>query len=299
MRFSYCRLCLIALLVAALAGCGGGGGTPAGTRITALTIEPAGAIVRPNGTRAFTFRVEGTGTPDNSVVWRADSGTVDSNGVYVANGGAPIAHVTVQSVSDPTKSATAVVTVSDTAGPTFIVDTATKSTLSQHFFTIDPGASIDLSALVRVTGAANTGILWTVVTAGGGTIDPSGRYTAPGTNGTYLIRIAAAADPAQIDHFYAVVGPIASLPVTGAISIKIPVGANGAPLAVLKAGSTYRFGYALTIQNSTNTSVTWSVNNGATIGADGSFTPPSPGTYTVTVTSVGSGQSASATVVVQ
>lgn len=297
MRFAWLIVCSIVL--ASITGCGGGSGSPAGDRITSLSISPTMAIVRPNGTRAFIFQLQGTGTPNPGVVWSADTGTIDNNGVYVANGAGSTAHVTVKSVFDPTRSATATVTVSDTAGPAFSIDASTVSTLTRRFFTLTTGGTIDLGALIKVVGTANTGITWSVVTPNGGSISSSGVYRAPSVNGNYLIQFAATADPTQTDYVYAVVGPIASLPVTGTISISSPIGVNGLPLSDLRVGTRYRFGYTLSVQNSTDVSVTWSANNGASIGADGSFTATVPGQYKVTVTSVAAGVSASAVVTVK
>lgn len=297
-RISF-ALGLLSLII--LAGCGGGNGSStasngAANGITSISIFPASAIVRTGRTREFVFRIEGTGKPDTSVVWSADNGTIDNNGIYRATGNQSIAHVTVKSVSDPTKVATATITVSDTAGPTFdIVNSAALPTLDQHFFSVAANGIADLGTGITVVGAANPAITWSVVSAGGGTINANGRYQAPGTNGTYLIQYSSVADPTQVDYVSAVVGPLPSGVVTGTLSISPPLGANGMPLQVLTVGRTYRFGYAITLQNSSNTSVTWAADNGATIGSDGTFVAPRPGTYTVTVTSVASGQSASTT----
>jgi hypothetical protein len=294
-RISY-AVSVTALL--ALAGCGGGSSS-SGTRITSLTISPAAAIVRPNGTRAFVPQIQGSGSPDTHVTWSADAGKIDNNGIYTAPAAGSLAHVTVKSVADPAKSATATITISDTAGPTFLFDSSAVPTLARHFFSIAAGGTLDLSRLITVAGSTNAGILWSVVTPNGGTITAGGVYTAPAANGSYLIQFASAADPTQIDYVYAVIGPLASGPVTGTIAIKAPLGTDGNPLSVLKVGRTYRFGYALTLQNSTDASVTWSATNGGAIGSDGSFTAPFAGAYTITVTSVASGQSASTTVTAQ
>jgi hypothetical protein len=292
-------LCLLGVL--ALAGCGGGSNSPAGSRISSLSITPGNVIVRTGRTRAFIFRIQGTGSPDTRVVWSADNGTIDNNGVFLANGNQGTAHVTVTSVVDPTKSATANVTVSDTAGPTFILDTSTPATqtLDRHFFNVAANGTLDLSKSIKVVGATNTAILWSVVTPGGGTIGANGVYQAPSANGNYLIQYSAAADPSQSDFVYAVVGPLPSGIVTSTLTIILPPDPNGVPSARLTVGTTYRFGFTLTVQNSNDTSVTWSVNNGASIGGDGTFTAPHAGNFTVTVTSVASGQAVSAIVTAQ
>jgi hypothetical protein len=254
--------------------------------------------VRPNGTRAFIYQIQGTGNPDLGVVWSTDNGTIDNNGVFTATGAQTSATVTVKSVFDSTKSASATVSISN-SGPTFAFDTNTRSTLSKRFVQVANNGIIDFGALIKVVGDPNTTILWSVVTPGGGTIDANGLYTAPSVSGNYLIKMVAAADPTQVDYVYAVVGPIAALPITGTITISPPINASGAPLAVLQAGVTYRFGYSLTLQNTNDATVIWAANNNASIGADGSFRAPTAGQYTVTVTSRAAGISSSTTVTVQ
>lgn len=56
-----------------------------------------------------------------------------------------------------------------------------------------PGGSVSFSA--AVTGTADTAVLWSVVESGGGSVDGSGRYTAPTSPGTYHVRAASRAAP--------------------------------------------------------------------------------------------------------
>lgn len=282
------------LSIALLGGCGGSG-NGSDTRVTDLTLTPNNVIVRPGASRGFVYNIQGVGTPDLSVNWTTDSGQIDNNGVYTAPATEGIAHVTVRSVADSTKSAISTITVSSTAGPTFVYDLTKALSLKNHYFVVAPSGAFELGQAVTVTGTANTGITYSVTTPGGGSIDASGHYTAPTTAGNYPIKLTSSADTTQTDYVYAVVQPNPA-GVTGTITISAPRGADGNPLPLLNVGQTYRFGYSLTVNGSTNNTVTWSVTNGATIGADGSFRASAPGTYTVTVTSAALGRSASTTV---
>jgi hypothetical protein len=48
-----------------------------------------------------------------------------------------------------------------------------------------------------VTGTTNLSVTWSVTPSGGGTIDGTGRYTAPGTVGTYSVVATSVADPTK------------------------------------------------------------------------------------------------------
>jgi hypothetical protein len=87
-------------------GGNGGGGTDA------MTIDPTSATVAPSGTQQFTASEPST--------FSATSGSVDANGLYTApadGSGATSDQVVATSVADPTKSATASVSLSTPATP--------------------------------------------------------------------------------------------------------------------------------------------------------------------------------------
>jgi hypothetical protein len=83
--------------------------------------------------------------------------------------------------------------------------------------TIDP-TSVQLvpgdttTFLSGVTGTVNVSVTWSVVEAGGGSIDTSGRYTAPGSTGTYHVRVQSVAEPTAVATAVVVVttAPIAA-----------------------------------------------------------------------------------------
>jgi hypothetical protein len=60
---------------------------------------------------------------------------------------------------------------------------------------VDIGKTLQLSA--SVNGAADTGVSWSVVDAGGGKVTATGLYTAPLTQGTYRVKATSSADPSK------------------------------------------------------------------------------------------------------
>ncbi|RYG36978.1 hypothetical protein EON81_08010 [bacterium] len=115
--------------------------------------------------------------------------------------------------------------------------------------------------------AGASGVTWSVVEAGGGTISSTGRYKAPSTVGTYHVAAAGGGRSAQ-----------ATVTVTdGAFVVLTPL------QATVAAGETFKF--TAEVRNGTGTP-TFSVveADGGTVAQDGAYTPPStPGTYHVRV----------------
>ena len=54
---------------------------------------------------------------------------------------------------------------------------------------VAPGGTLQFIA--QVTGTADTSVTWSVDEADGGTIDVTGLYTAPATEGTFHVRAAS------------------------------------------------------------------------------------------------------------
>jgi uncharacterized protein YjdB len=79
------------------------------TQVVAIAIDPTSTTLSPGGTTTFSATV--TGTEDTSVVWTCTGGSVDGNGFYTAPATSGAYTVTATSNADPTKSATATVTV--------------------------------------------------------------------------------------------------------------------------------------------------------------------------------------------
>src|SRR6201984_3132890 len=75
-----------------------------------ISISPTTSSLSTGGQQLFVAMISGTG--NTSVTWSASAGTIASNGTYTAPSAAGSYTVTAVSVADPTKSASAVVSVS-------------------------------------------------------------------------------------------------------------------------------------------------------------------------------------------
>jgi hypothetical protein len=146
-----------------------------------VTISPTAATVILGATRQFSNTV--SGTSNTAVTWSVTPGlgSVSATGLYTA----PAARstpasgtVTVTSRADPSKNASATVTipaVSVTGSPSFVI--------------LGPGGQRQFSA--AVTNATNTAVTWT---AAGGSITTTGRYAAPSRAGSYEVIATSNAD---------------------------------------------------------------------------------------------------------
>jgi len=253
----------------------------------AVSISPTTAQVLIGGHQQFTATVQNT--TNTAVTWSVAGtgctgsacGTISTSGLYTAPASAPSpaqVAVTATSVADPTKSSTASVTVILPVSVSISPTTAEVLTGGQQQFT------------ATVLNATNTAVTWKVAGAGCtgaacGTISTSGLYTAP----------ASAPSPAQVSvTATSVADPTKSS--TATVTVIAPVSVSISPsTAQVPTGGQQQF--TATVQNATNTSVTWSVaGKGCTGAACGTIstsglyaapaTPPSPAQVLVTATSV-------------
>jgi hypothetical protein len=150
-----------------------------------VLVSPAAVNVGVGGTQAFRAAV--TGTSNSAVTWtveEAGGGSITSSGLYTAPGATGTFHVRATSGADATAYGRATVTV-----------TGTGITVS-----IQPAAaSVGLHGGIRfglyLIGTTNSSVTWSVEEAGGGTIDGTGLYAAPGVAGNYHVRATSVADP--------------------------------------------------------------------------------------------------------
>jgi hypothetical protein len=138
---------------------------------------------------------------------------------------------------------------------------------------VPPGGTQKFAS--AVTGTADIAVVWQVVDAGGGTVDVTGLYVAPGTPGTYRVRASSHADPTVSGTATVTV----TAPVTVAISPKTTTVAASGTVA-----------FSATVGSASNTSVTWSVLEASGCGSvtqAGVYTAPAAGaTCHVVATSV-------------
>ncbi len=159
------------------------------------------------------------------------------------------------------------------------------------------GSTATQQFAATVQGSSNTAVTWAVVagpSSTAGTISSAGLYTPPSQAGTNTVIATSVADTTKSAN--------ATVTVTAAPVVSVSLSPTS---AIVAAGATSQF--TATVQNATNTSVTWSVDTitdgNATVGtisATGLYTAPTTlGAHTITAASVAnSAITASATITV-
>jgi len=234
-----------------------------------VEVTPSSIALAPGGRQDFVASV--TGTVDTQVTWSvtegAAGGNVSATGGYTAPSAPGTYHVVAASAADPTARATATVTV--TTVPIVTV------TVSPRTATVAAGGSTTFTA--AVAGATNTAVTWSVAEASGcGSITATGRYTAPAAAATCHVVARSNADTNRSDT------------ATVTVTAPQPVAITLAPLAgTVDACRTLAF--TATVTGAANSTVTWSVTEGAaggSVSGAGVYTAPDTGgTYHVVATS--------------
>ncbi len=222
------------------------------TPVITVSVSPKTAATTTRGALTFSAVVAGTAAGQSTAVtWsvqEASGGTVDASGHYIAPGTAGTFHVIASSVADPTKTDAATVSVTSIA---VAISPRTAATTT--------GGALTFTAAVTGTLAGQSAaVTWSVQEAGGGTVDASGHYTAPGIAGTFHVIATSVADPTKRDT--ATVSVVSSV----VISAVSPVNAFACEAVQLSA----------TVIGTSDTLVLWSVPTACgTITAAGVFTP--------------------------
>ncbi|NKE70067.1 TolB family protein [Candidatus Manganitrophus noduliformans] len=158
-----------------------------------VSLTPAAAAI--SIWQQQTFQAAVTGSDNRNVVWSIQEGAAGGTitpgaggrATYTAPGAEGIFHVVATSQADPSRTATAAVTV--TARPVISVmiqpETVSLSSNEQQPFT------------ATVNGHSNRSVVWSVQETEAGTITENGLYTAPNREGTFHVVAASGADPAR------------------------------------------------------------------------------------------------------
>ena len=246
-----------------------------------VTVAPATITVASGASTQFTAVV--SNTSNLAVTWSASSGTISSTGFYQAPTVSltTTATVTATSVADPTKSATASVTV--TPPPVSITTTsllnATAGTAYSNALTATGGTLPFIWTLS--SGSLPSGI--TVQSAGSisGTTSQTGQFNI-------TVEVSDSSSPKQTSF------QSLTLTVNPAVAVTVT------PTTITVASGTSTQFTAL-VTNTSNVAVTWSASAG-TVSSAGLYNPPTVSTNTtttVTATSVADPtKSASASVTV-
>jgi hypothetical protein len=255
-----------------------------------VTVSPESSSVGVNGHLQFKATV--TGASNTAVTWTLSGfacagttcGTISNTGLYTAPGSLPnppFVTVTATSVADPTKSASASLTIAQQIGITISPTTAQ----------VVEGQTKQFSA--TVTGTTNTAVTWSVSGTGCsgsacGTISPSGLYTAPDTAlAAVVVTATAASDNAVSAH--------------AQVMVVAPVHVAVSPASTIVAVGTQEI-FRATVTGTQNTTVGWSVSGAGcsgtacgTISTAGVYTAPatlpSPAAVTVKATAQANGTS--------
>jgi hypothetical protein len=174
---------------------------PVTVQTVAVTLTPGSVTV--NAGQQVQFSAGVTGTSNTAVTWQVNSvtngnatfGTISSGGLYTAPAAVPSPAtfaIKATSVADPTKSASANVTVSSASTSPVSV------TISPMATTVAAGTTVQFTAMVQNAGTS-TAVTWQA--SGAGTINSSsGLYTAPATvpaSPNVTVTATSVADPTK------------------------------------------------------------------------------------------------------
>src|ERR1700756_900528 len=183
-------------LVIMQAGCGGGSTT------IVVTVSPKTATVKLQSSAQFAYSITPTSDTggvkwyvNNTLGGNATIGTIDTTGKYTApNTSATSFTVTVEAISntDTTKNDTATVTISTGATVTVFPTSAVTIAEGQTYQFTDTVTNL-------VNANSPTAVDWYVDGTNGGssangTIDTTGKYTAPASAGTHVIKAVLQSD---------------------------------------------------------------------------------------------------------
>jgi hypothetical protein len=227
-----------------------------------VSVSPPSPAIELGAQQTFQANVISAGNPVTAVIWKIAGvgcfgnacGTVNSAGVFTAPQTLPspdFVLLTATSMADPTKSATATISITT-------ANTAVSITISPNAATVAPGSTMNFTG--AVSGASDTSVSWDVNGIAGGNatvgtiIGAPGNtqlavYTAPGSvpaTNPVTVRARSNADPSAVAPASVTIG---SAPVTIQV---IPAAAT--------VSVNHRQTFQAQVQNSTNTAVIWQVN---------------------------------------
>ncbi len=250
---------------------------PINASTISVDVQPRTITLKPGESQTFTATV--TGNSDTSVTWEYGSGINAGSGSslkFTAPNTAGVYTLIAKSLADPSKSASATITVS--AATSSINDVS----ISPNAPTVAGAATQDFTATVTGTGAFSSGVTWAIETGGGSLSATKGAtvtFTAPSVSGTTRVRATSVQDPSK----------------SGTVNITINAASAGAGVSVAPNSVNLQIGqsqnFSATVTGLSNTDVTWSVTPtaGVTFSSNASsavFSGTIPGAYTLTATSI-------------
>ena len=258
-----------------------------GTQPVTVAVTPEGASIPPGGSLQFTANV--SNTTNKSVTWWVDGvqggnsslGTISSSGFYTAPNAEGSHKIMAVSVADPTKSAQVSVGVSSSAG-------CTPGTTNPSVTICTPkdGDTVDSPVHVQAVTTSSTAVRSMQIYVDGVKVHQVSSNTLDTeiamTSGTHRLTV-------QADNGTTVFKKTIYVTATNTPQISVSVSPASASIAT---GATQQF--TASVQDATNTGVTWSVDgiqggNGTVglISNSGLYTAPNTDSrHTITATSV-------------
>ncbi len=228
----------------------------------AVSIAPTTVTLGVNQSQTFTPTMTGTST--QGVTWSVNPsvGTI-TGGVYTAPSSITSAQtvaVVATSIFDPTKSASATITL-------------TPVSVSVAPPTANVGAGGTQPFGATVTGSSNQSVTWSILSGGAGSVSTTGLYTAPAsitTQQTVTVRATSVADPTKNGS-----ATVTLIPVT--ITVNPQTGSRSVNQTLQLTA---------TVTGTGNTAVTWSILSGGagSVSTTGLYTAPASITTQQTVT---------------
>src|SRR5262249_38746480 len=219
-----------------------------------MAIAPSPVSLEPGEALAFaaTGPEAATGQPE-AVRWTVEEsggGTVDAAGNYAPPDAEGTFHVVASSTAAASRKAAVTVDVRRRG---------IRVRIAPSVASLSTGDSATFTAIVRGTRPGqSTAVTWSIQEGtDGGTIDASGRYTAPAAPGIFHVVAASVADPSK--------KATATLTVTADQGIAVAVAPSNAST---QAQGKLNFKATVTgIKNGQSSGVTWSVQEGANGGS--------------------------------
>jgi hypothetical protein len=243
-----------------------------GTNPVSISVTPDGASIPPGGTLQFSATV--SNTSNTAVTWFVDgvqggdttTGSISTSGLYTAPAAEGSHKVMAVSVADPTKSAQVGVGVSSSAGCT-----ASTTSPSVTICTPKDGATVDSPVHVQAVTTSATTVGYMQIYVDGvkayqvsaatldtdvGMTSGAHRLTVQANNGTTTFK--------------------STINITATNTPQVSVSVSPANASIPDSGTQQ---FTASVQNATDTSVTWSVD-GALGGNSSSGTIDATGLYT-------------------
>ena len=155
--------------------------------VTGVSVSCQPTTLVAGKSEVCTSSVAGTGSYSSAVTWSTSAGSITSGGVLTAPTTGTSVTVKATSVQDPTKSATATITVTPAS-------TVSAVTLSCPVTMLPVGQSITCGATVAGTGSPSTAVTWS---ASAGSITSGGAFTAPTSGSSTTLTATSTQDPTK------------------------------------------------------------------------------------------------------